>query len=200
MKPYWQAEGVTLYHGDCLEVLPTLEAESVDAVVTDPPYPDHHTELYQYSPELLPALIRFPCRQLIFWSAKADFPLDYTAIHIWDKRKGVGSCYERIFERNGYRHYRLFQAHSIVCEYNARRSGEEWTGCRSQKPQFLMMRLITDFTSENDMVLDAFMGSGSTGVACVKTGRRFIGIEIDEGYCEIAKQRIKEALMQPRLL
>jgi site-specific DNA-methyltransferase (adenine-specific) len=43
------------------------------------------------------------------------------------------------------------------------------------------------------------MGSGTTGVACVQTGRRFIGIEMDEGYFEIAKQRIVEAQMQPRL-
>ena len=49
------------------------------------------------------------------------------------------------------------------------------------------------------MVLDFTMGSGTTGVACVQTGRRFIGIEIDPGYYEIAKRRILEALAQPRL-
>ncbi|MCC7571184.1 site-specific DNA-methyltransferase, partial [Candidatus Micrarchaeota archaeon] len=49
-------------------------------------------------------------------------------------------------------------------------------------------------------ILDPFMGSGTTGVACVQTGRKFIGVEIDPDYYAIARKRIKEALMQPRLL
>ena len=55
-------------------------------------------------------------------------------------------------------------------------------------------------TQPGDTILDPFMGSGTTGVACVKTGRNFIGIEIDEGYFAIAEKRIKEAQMQPRLM
>jgi len=50
------------------------------------------------------------------------------------------------------------------------------------------------------LILDPFMGSGTTGVACVQTGRKFIGVEIDEGYFDIAVKRIKEAQMQPLLL
>ena len=55
------------------------------------------------------------------------------------------------------------------------------------------------FTEDQNIILDPFMGSGTTGVACVKTGRNFIGIEIDEGYFKIAEKRIAEAQMQPRL-
>lgn len=62
------------------------------------------------------------------------------------------------------------------------------------KPIRLMEHLIKVFTSDEDVVLDCFMGSGSTGVACVNTNRRFIGIELDEGYFNIAKQRIDEAI------
>jgi DNA modification methylase len=54
-------------------------------------------------------------------------------------------------------------------------------------------------TNENDTILDPFMGSGTTGVACVQTGRNFIGIEIDKGYYDIAEKRIKEAQMQLRM-
>jgi len=59
--------------------------------------------------------------------------------------------------------------------------------------------LVRNCVPQSATVLDPFMGSGTTGVACVKTGRNFIGIEIDEGYFKIAEKRIAEAQMQPRL-
>jgi len=68
----------------------------------------------------------------------------------------------------------------------------------TQKPIELMEWCLR-FVKEDGAILDPYMGSGSTGVACVKTGRDFIGIEIDHGYFEIAKQRIAEAELQPRL-
>ena len=63
----------------------------------------------------------------------------------------------------------------------------------TQKPIALMEYLIKTYTKENETVLDFTMGSGSTGVACVNTNRKFIGIEMDSKYFEIAEQRIKEA-------
>jgi len=62
----------------------------------------------------------------------------------------------------------------------------------------LMERIILMTTKEGDTVLDPFMGSGTTGVACGKLNRRFIGMEIDKGYCEIAKAKIRS--VQDRLL
>ena len=64
----------------------------------------------------------------------------------------------------------------------------------TQKPVPLLEYLIKTYTSEGETVLDNCMGSGSTGVACVNTGRDFIGIELDKGYFEIAERRINEAL------
>ena len=63
----------------------------------------------------------------------------------------------------------------------------------TQKPTALLEYLIKTYTNEGETVLDNCMGSGSCGVACVNTNRRFIGIEIDEGYFNIAKNRIEEA-------
>ena len=62
------------------------------------------------------------------------------------------------------------------------------------KPVKILQNLIVNSTLENGVVLDCFMGSGSTGVACVNTNRRFIGIELDDKYFEIAKQRINAAI------
>jgi DNA modification methylase len=64
---------------------------------------------------------------------------------------------------------------------------------KNQKPLRLMTRLLKFLTAPDDMILDPFMGSGTTGVACLKTGRKFIGIEIDPAYHRIAERRLAEA-------
>jgi site-specific DNA-methyltransferase (adenine-specific) len=65
---------------------------------------------------------------------------------------------------------------------------------RTEKPIDLLRYLIQTYTDEGETVLDNCMGSGSIGVACINTNRKFIGIELDEGYFNIAKQRIDEAI------
>lgn len=72
-------------------------------------------------------------------------------------------------------------------------AGAEKTKHPTQKPVALMEYLIKTYTNEGEVVLDFTMGSGTTGVACMNTGRRFIGIERDEGYFDIAEKRIMEA-------
>lgn len=67
----------------------------------------------------------------------------------------------------------------------------------TQKPLSLMMELVSLFSNPGEIICDPFMGSGTTGVACIKLGRRFIGIERDEKYFSIARERIAQALSQP---
>lgn len=182
---------IDLHLGDCLDILPTLAAGSVDAVITDPPYPDYHADLYGYvDPSCLDL---FTCRQIVFWSAKADFPLTYSAVHIWDKKVGCGSQYERIFERNGGKAYRVFRYYLINSTVAASYTKDVFTGHPSQKPIQLMRDVVEKFTKPGDTVLDPFMGSGTTGVACVETGRNFIGIEKEPSYYAIAEARIEKA-------
>ena len=71
---------------------------------------------------------------------------------------------------------------------------------QNQKPVDLCKYLINKSSNENDTVLDCFMGSGSTGVACANLNRKFIGIELDNDYFKIAEKRIKEAYNQKRLI
>ena len=181
-----------LYNADCLEVLKTLPDNSVDAVVTDPPYPDYYKTEYQYVDGMIDFLNQFACRQLVFWTAKMPFPLDYTAIHIWDKKTGCGSEYERIFERNGHKNFKMFRHYLINSTVAASFTRDTFTGHKSQKPIALMRNLIEKFTKPGDTVFDPFMGSGTTGVACVQTGRHFIGIEKDPIYFKIATRRIED--------
>lgn len=82
-------------------------------------------------------------------------------------------------------------------EYDSKFDFLEFSGDRNklhptQKPVDLLEYLINTYTNENETVLDFTMGSGSTGVACINTNRNFIGVELDENYFNIAKQRIEE--------
>lgn len=70
----------------------------------------------------------------------------------------------------------------------------------TQKPEDLIEYLIEKSTDKGDTILDTFMGSGTTGVACYNTGRDFIGIEKDKGYFDLAKERIDNAMAQLKLL
>ena len=92
-----------------------------------------------------------------------------------------------IFNRQDEKYQRPKFIHSVV-------SGKEKTSHTTQKPVSLMTDILNIHTNESDLILDCFMGSGSTGVACMNTSRRFIGIELDENYFDIAKNRIEESL------
>ena len=186
----------TLILGDCQEMLPM----KCDAIVCDPPYPDYHAEAYGYADGLLEPLRMMDCRQIIFWSSKVEFPLPHSAIHIWDKKTGCGSQYERIYERNGQANYKVYRHYLINSTVAASYTGDEWTGHPSQKPVRLMQQIILDVTKEGDTVLDPWMGSGSTGLACMMTGRNFVGIEKNPTHYATACSRLEREANQGVLL
>jgi site-specific DNA-methyltransferase (adenine-specific) len=193
-EPYYQEDWITIYCGDCRDILPKLEP--VNLVLTDPPYPDYHTGLYGYKDELLMQLRAFRCKQLIFWSARATFPLDWTARHVWDKRKGgAGSAYEFIYECNGGKELWVFNFISTNNDVRADMGHDEWNGHPSQKPIRLLRRLIEDHSKPSDTIIDPFMGSGTTLRAAKDLGRKAIGIEIEERYCEIAAKRLAQGVL-----
>ena len=117
---------------------------------------------------------------------------------VWDKRKG--------FTRNDFADCEMAWTNQKGV---ARLINHYWNGMMrdsekgiprvhpTQKPVAVMEWALKETTSEDDVILDPFMGSGTTGVACVKLGRSFIGIEIDEGYFDIACERIRKAYAQP---
>jgi len=190
---YYRTDKGVLYHGDCLEIMPHLEP--VDLVLTDPPYPDYYTEKYKYCESKILLLHELKCKQFVFWTSKFDFVLDYSAVHIWDKKTGCGSQYERIFERNGDKNYKVYSYYFINSTVAASFVGDVFTGHPSQKPKQLILKLLED-SKTNGLVYDPFLGSGTTAVACERLNRRWIGIEISEAYCKIAAERIERERSQ----
>ena len=219
IEPYWQSDDgrYTVFHADCLDVLPQLEG--IDAVVTDPPYGiAQHTQGGERSKacKAMPrievvgdakpfdptALLGY--HTLCMWGANhyANQLPPVAGWLVWDKREGGTS--------DGYSDAELAWARPLN---SARLFHHKWRGmikaserdqCRvhpTQKPILLMEWCLDQMKIPADaLVADPFMGSGTTGVACVNTGRRFIGIEIDETYAKIAVKRIQDALAQLPLM
>jgi site-specific DNA-methyltransferase (adenine-specific) len=186
IAPYYHDSkyGITIYHGDCRDILPQLEP--VDLVLTDPPYPNFnkdHGKDWDYVD-----IITLPLpevRQFIFWPIIEEFPLSWTARHVWHKPNGQSEYhYEFIFERFGKKACRVW--HTPIINY---KTLPEWTPHPTQKPKKLIKDIIQ--RTEGKTILDPFMGSGTTLVAAKELGRKAIGIEIEEKYCEIAVRRLQ---------
>jgi site-specific DNA-methyltransferase (adenine-specific)/modification methylase len=202
------ADGITLYLGDCRVILPSLP--KVDAVVTDPPYgvniAEWDRDLNREWVKMIPAAD--DCHAFVFWSVPRllDFiSLDgfaYERVLVWHKPMTFSSQrgnatwhWEPIFwYRRGKA--KLFECVSDVLVANPplTRLHPENEAHPTQKPLAPVQEIVR--LSDSKTILDPFMGSGTTGVAAVKLGRKFIGIEIEPKYFDIACRRISEALKQ----
>lgn len=198
MSPRIETIGdATLYLGDCREILPTLG--KVDAVVTDPPYPNnsgHFLDGIQAARDICGAV----CADhwLVCWTEvePPPVPLPLVAVHVWHRTNtNRPDNYEPFFEfhRDGQkRASRVFPFGVIAPGL----TGVEASGHPTEKHPGLMRSLVA---RTKGAVLDPFMGSGTTGVAATQLGRRFVGCEIELRWFDIACRRIEEAYRQPRL-
>jgi DNA modification methylase len=195
---------VTLYCGDCLEVMKSLPDGSVDAVVTDPPYGvDFRGNDWD---AFIPAWIgeaRRIAKVVVFTTAP---------VTLWDyPRPDWVSCWYREASNSrsllgGFNHWSpvviygkpRFKVDSIKL-HAIQHAAPKGIIHPTPKPLALLLWLVNNCTSQGDTVLDPFMGSGTTMLACLQTGRNGIGIEIDSAYFAEAQKRIAEAQMQPAL-
>ncbi len=191
-------DDATLYLGDCLEILPTLA--KVDAVVSDPPYPNAAGLFIDAIETARLVIASPPCPHVIAFWDEMETPasaLPIVAKHVWHRtNSNRPDNYEAILEwhADGKKRASRVLPHAVV--------SLGLTGCTeatshpTQKPTRLMTQLVQRTIG---VVLDPFVGSGTTGVACANLGRKFVGIEIDEKYFNIACQRIYAAYRQGRL-
>lgn len=205
----------SLYLGDCLEILPTLK--KVDAVLTDPPYGIKHSSHGQLFKKAQPIagddsldaanFVRVFARDLqlaccMFFSPYVPMS-GWRNVLAWSKGAHVGiggdreTCWKRDFELIGVEGNGPLDGMRDSAVINIPALLPPPSGHFAEKPVRLIEYLITKIRA--DSILDPFMGSGTTGVACANLGRKFIGIEIDERYFEIACERIEAAYKQIRL-
>jgi site-specific DNA-methyltransferase (adenine-specific) len=247
-----------LLHGDCLDLLPTLEAGSIDMVLCDLPYGTTACKWDSVIPfEPLWREYKRVCKPTAAIVLTASQPFTSALVmsnanwfrHEWIWRKNNGSNFMAL-KRNPMKEHEsvvVFGAgpttfnpimqprsanNNIGKVVSNKRNSEHHAGwdCTkqsrpvtpelrfpssvqnfdvvprasgtdhpTQKPVALMEYLIRTYTNPGDTVLDNTMGSGTTGVACVNTGRQFIGIERDPDYFAIAQRRIADAQSQERM-
>lgn len=205
----------TLYLGDCREVLPSLM--DVDAIVSDPPYGIAHVKgsggLGKHNRRNIRAvtnddqpfdpapLLGFP--HVTLWGANHFAArLPHGRWRAWDKLAGLAE-YDSFSDvefawRNGRGKDRIFShLWKGICQ--ASEKGGERREHPTQKPVQLMQWCIQDLPAEVQTICDPYMGSGTTGVAAVRLGKRFVGIEVERDYFDIACKRIEDAQRQGNL-
>ncbi|MWQ05098.1 site-specific DNA-methyltransferase [Glaesserella parasuis] len=209
---------INLMQGDCLELLRDMPDAAVDMILTDPPYSVGMTsnsikssfnelsmlkpffsQLFKEFKRVLKsdgvAYIFTDWRTISFIQPILDAELGVKNVLVWDKAGRMSSSYGFYYElilfagnnKRKIHKKNILKAPSFAS--NARKTNGEKLH-NAQKPIELLQELIINSSDEGDVVLDCFMGSGSTGVACLNTNRKFIGFEIDDKYFHIAKDRI----------
>ena len=218
MKPYYEADGITIYHADCRELIDELKP---DAVLTDPPFfaPAVHYSsriewgkswgdammLGQWWEDTLKAVDSVP--SVATFCDSESYPVFYPAMYrrferlagvVWDKgRIGMGTPWRHSFEL-------VLHGWNGTISPDDRGQGDvirispvspDEREHPAEKPNGLLRLLLGVMTSEDDVVLDPFMGSGSTLRAAKDLRRHAIGIEIEERYCEIAARRLGQEVL-----
>ena len=232
----------TLYLGDCLEIVCGMPEESIDAIVTDPPFSSgartdagkavrgamlrgakwqgdwfSHDNMATHGFLFLMRLLGSALHRVCKVGANGHYFIDwrmypnlYGALEssgwvaknlvVWDKKHfGMGQQY-----RN--QHELILYVEKGTAEFYDKGIGNVISVAREQaenhpteKPVLLIEKLLAASTAPNAVILDPFMGSGTTGVACMNLGRRFVGVDIARQHFDMACERIKNAHDQQRL-
>ena len=213
--------------GDCIEKMKQIPSESIDLIVTDPPYlikyktghrkdknhdfcseilnDDNEQLIIDYIKECYRILKNNTAMYMFCNCDRVDFFKQQLELNgfkvknmiIWvknnwtagDLKAQFGKQYEIIFLVNKGR--KLFNGKRITDVWEFDRVSGKKQIHQNQKPIDLLEQCILKHSDENEIVFDGFMGRGSTGIACLNTNRKFIGIELDEKYFNMAKERIE---------
>jgi site-specific DNA-methyltransferase (adenine-specific)/modification methylase len=204
----------TLYLGDCSEILPTLD--KMDAVVTDPPYgigesagknksrgnlavaKDYGNDDWDISPisdDLMKSVVGAGRNAIVFGGNYYAMPPTKCWL-IWDKENTGDFADAELAWTNLNKAVRLKRyMWNGMLRANKEPRGDHPT----QKPIGIMEWCISHLPEGTQTILDPFMGSGTTGVACMNLQRKFVGIEREQKYFDIACKRIEQAQKQERL-
>jgi site-specific DNA-methyltransferase (adenine-specific) len=224
MPTYYDGDGITIYHGDCRDILPTLPAESVDCVVTDPPYGvsfvrrrdrkrrriagDNDTSLLRPTFREMYRVLKPDTLSVSFYA----WPHADAFLSAW-REAGFRVVSHLVFLKSvwglGYYTRGQHETASLLARGHPplpariisdtipwQREPDAWHP--AQKPVAAIAALLAAFAPEGGLVLDPFMGSGSTLRAAKDLGCRAIGVEVEAEYCKRAAERMAQGVLFPR--
>ena len=191
MTPYYDDGRCVIYHGDCRDVLPGIAAE---IVVTDPPYGVSYrqprTQAAVRGDDTAWAFVR-PTVPFVVWGANNSPDYADCGWLVWDKKR-----YGRdLFGDGELAACSEFRGIQILPSRWDRQHGDGWTGSHPTEKPVHLMEWCLSFVPLG-LILDPFMGSGTTLLAAKNLGRKAIGIEIEERYCEIAAKRLSQEVLE----
>jgi DNA modification methylase len=211
VEPYYDQGGITIYHADCADVLPDVDPARVDLLLTDPPYGigydsghakhqgssiDRGMVVGDDSPFDPSHLLHYG--RAIIWGGNcfASKLPDWPGWIVWDK---VTQNVSQMRGAEAEFAWTNFVTRSRVFRHlwrGAYRDSENGHHVHpTQKPVALMRWVLDNWTEPGDLILDPYMGSGPVARACADLGRRYIGVEIVEEYCEAAVNRLGQMAM-----
>lgn len=219
--------GTKLIHGDCLEIMKLMPDKSVDISFTSPPYNRKRNDKYEFFNDVIDDYFMFLCNftenllritkkhvfiniQKNFYNKKdvfkyiGRFSSEITEIIVWEKTNpmpasgfNITNAYEMfiVLSDKPLKANKTYTKNVITSSVNSDKISKTHKAVMKQE---ISDWFIKTFTEENDVILDCFMGLGTTGISCKKFNRDFIGIEIDENYFKIAEERINETNVKSR--
>ena len=192
LKPYYERDGITIYHGDCREILPHLKA---DCVVTDPPFGVEYRQ-----PRVCPG------RMSVHGDDAWRFGRPEIPFVVWgaNNAEGYSDCGWLVWDKERYGRDLFGDGELAACDQLKgvrvfssrwdRQHGLGWTGLHPTEKPVSLIQWCLGFVPPGT-ILDPFMGSGTTLVAAKLERRKAIGIEIEERYCEIAAKRLSQGVL-----
>jgi site-specific DNA-methyltransferase (adenine-specific) len=221
MKPYYQDDWVTIYHGDSRDIIPIL-LDRVDAVLTDPPYGvsegvgsglrknrlikssylSYDDTVENYEKTVVPVIKRCVIdykRVVLTPGIKNMYRLpkpDHTGSFQYGKGTTVMSCWGPVLWQPIFYYGKdPYQGHLVPDSIQGLNDHAEDNGHPCPKPLKQWKKLLLRMSKEGESILDPFMGSGTTLRLCKDSGRKSIGIEIEEKYCEIAVRMMRQEVL-----
>jgi DNA modification methylase len=203
---YFRTDLGVLYKGDCLDIMKKINRNATDFVLTDPPWNMNYFDNDNKTWEEYKKWLLIVLNQIEYLSKN---------IAMFQSTKSISYIAEYFKEYEFFASVKNFSQMTktkmpncwdiVYIKYNKYYgNGRNWFLCNTAgmlkdrtdhpTPRTIDVNefILEMFSIKNNLILDPFLGSGTTAVACEKLGRRWIGIEISEKYCEIAKQRIKQ--------
>jgi DNA modification methylase len=219
-KPYYADDAVAIYCADCRDILPLIPDKSIDLVLTDPPYgvnldltwlselnvahskPANRLDKPVIGDEGMALDWLFNYSRWVVFGFPYVFSVKATGWLAWDKQPGLMNTDRTMTTpiemalTNCWKGFRL-----VRCMWAGymRDNGEYRFRHPTQKPQKVVNYCLNKASAVHDLILDPFLGSGTTAFCAKKLGRKCIGIEIEEKYCEIAAKRCSQMVMRLRM-